>query len=190
VDYDWTGGFRQAVRLCHERGHRRIGFCAGVQATGGGHVLWRNAFLLECAELGLDDAAALCRIGSYADYPEVVAREARHLLTLPDPPTALILKCPWYHMDRFFEVLDELGLKVGTDVSVIGLAIRGSEVQAPVSCLLEPAELVGERLVDAALALVENPHEVVQVDVPFEYLEKGSVSSRVQEREEVMSRAE
>jgi len=26
--------------------------------------------------------------------------------------------------------------------------------------------------------------------VPFEYLEKGSVSSRVQEREEVMSRAE
>jgi len=93
-------------------------------------------------------------------------------------------------MEPFFEVLDDLGLKAGSDVSVIGLAIRGSEAQAPVSCLLEPAELVGEGLVDAALVLVENPHEVVQVDVPFEYLEKGSVASMVQEREEVMSRTE
>jgi len=105
VDYDWAGGFRQAVRLFYERGHRRIGFCAAAQATGGGHVLWRSAFLLECAELGLPHPARYCRIGPHGDYHEVVAREVRHLLTLPDPPTAIIVKCPWYHMEPFFEVL-------------------------------------------------------------------------------------
>jgi len=71
-------------------------------------------------------------------------------------------------------------------VSVIGLAIRGSEAQAPVSCLLEPAELVGEKLVDVATRLVEQPEDVVQVDVPFEFLDKGSIATLNAEREEVM----
>ena len=43
--------------------------------------------------------------------------------------------------------------------------------------LLEPAEILGTELAEAAVTVAKDPTEIIQIDVPFQYVDKGSIAT-------------
>ena len=178
VDYDWAGACRAAVRLFHERGHRRIAFVYSRHATGGGWDGWREAFILEAYERGLWPEPEFVTFTEAREepLPEWCTRRTAELLDRPDPPTAIFAKQNSANIEPVIAAVEERGLKVGRDVSLLCLGVRGLETHAPVSVLVEPAEKLGSELVRAVTALREDPDAVIQVDVPFVHVDQGSIA--------------
>ena len=183
VDYDSRGVFRDAVRVFHEHGHRRIAtvYC---QSSDEAWTTWRDAFCLEAVARGISlSPGDHCRMvtpelwqGGTATVREAVRRHTEALLDLPQPPTAIFVHEEARYLDSALEALATRGLKVGRDVGMLCLGQSNADRDYPLSCFAEPADLLGELLVDTAQKLAANPHEVFQVDVPLEFVDRGSVS--------------
>jgi len=115
--YDIAGedAMAEAVHLLHGLGHRRIGFVSG----GDGYMytrLRRDGYLRGLDAAGLPAAPEL--VAGPAVSPAEGADAARRLLSLPEPPTALI-----YTVDRAalgaYETARAFGLEIGRDLSVV-----------------------------------------------------------------------
>ncbi|MEN7972723.1 MAG: substrate-binding domain-containing protein [Verrucomicrobiota bacterium] len=181
VDYDNVGLFHDAVRLFHDHGHRRIA-CVMAQSSDNAWTKWRDAFILESAKLGLQ--------GPYEDYILTQDREDQRngmdleefflqktvdLLDLPEPPTAIFYHRYTHGLQPVLSALSERGITLGKDLSIIGLGAEDREDHSPISTYMPPANLLGQTVIETAGNLIDNPHSVFQVDVPFSYSEKGSV---------------
>lgn len=116
VTSDNRSGITGAVAHLAGLGHHRIGLVAGPQETSTGRERL-EAFRQAVAEHGLDDDPDLVHLGDFQVTSG--ARAANQLLDLPLPPTA-VLAADSLMTFGVLEVLRERGIRVGSDLSVVG----------------------------------------------------------------------
>lgn len=184
VDYDVVACFRDAVRIFNERGHERMA-CVFMQSTDEAWTTWRDAFCMEATLRGLYLPPQLyCRMkprGSvfdegYAKAGEFLCDQTEALLDLPEPPTAIFYHVESYLMESVLETLDKRGVEVGKDLSIMCLALADRDVQPKLSVFMEQADVLGRQMVETAVKLAHASHEVFQIDVPFTFIDRGSIA--------------
>jgi LacI family transcriptional regulator len=116
VGSDNVEGVRLALRHLHALGHRRIATIAGSLGTLTG-VERLDAFRQEAAALGLDVPDELVRVGDYSAASGY--REAQVLMTLEEPPSAIVAASDLMALAALQAVRDS-GVEPGSDVAVIG----------------------------------------------------------------------
>jgi LacI family transcriptional regulator len=162
VASDDLRGAQLAVEHLLELGHRRIGLLgrpprdleSGPQRADG----YRSALL----DAGITPDPELLRAGGYETGYEDAAR---HLLTLPDRPTAIFAVNDVSAITTM-EVARSLGLCVPRDLSVIGFDnVPESAMTRPALTTVEqPIQLMGERAIEILLDLLAG-HEPDQRQV-------------------------
>jgi len=134
----------EAVHRLYAAGHRRIGHIAG----GDGYnysLLRRDGFWAALEALGLATDPGL--IGGAAVTREDGRREAARLLIRPQPPTALVCATDMAALGAYVAI-DELGLEVGRDVSIIAYdgIPEGAYAAPPLTTFEVDSRRAGERL--------------------------------------------
>jgi LacI family transcriptional regulator len=128
VDADDRLGTRLVVQHLLDLGHRRI-----AHLMGHGNLLSaltrRDVFLEMIGEAGIEHDPALVLSGQYS--AETGHANARLLLTMPNPPTAIFAGNDEIAIG-VLEAARELGVRIPEDLSLIGYDDR------PVSALLTP----------------------------------------------------
>jgi LacI family transcriptional regulator len=171
LDIDNEGAFHRATEMLIELGHRRIGLVNGDTAyTFALHRQrgWRAAL----AGRGLPAADELDCRGPMTE--EDGHRFARRLLTLPQPPTALLCSSIFLALGAMRAIRD-LGLAIGRDVSIVahddGLsAIRPETLTPPLTTTFSSIRAAGGRIAEIAMAIADGAdpaslREVWAVDI-------------------------
>ena len=140
-------------------GHRRIGMLTGRPDLESARLRERG-YRQALAAAGLTVDEGLVRVGAYD--PEVSLEQARRLLTVPDPPTA-IFAANDVSAIATIEVATELGLRVPADLSVVGFDnIPESALCAPpLTTIDQPIREMGERSVRLLMQLIRGEHAEV-----------------------------
>nr|WP_273544477.1 substrate-binding domain-containing protein [Arthrobacter jiangjiafuii] len=171
VTADNTGGIADAVRHLTALGHARIGYIAGPQSTSTGRERLQ-AYRAAVADTGADADASLVYLGDFQSASG--AAGARHLLDLPNPPSALLAADSLMSIGAV-GVCNERGLAIGPDLAFVAY----DDIEA--FTLLNPALTViahdvhamGRLAVDLLLAEIagEAPESVV---LPSTLIIRGS----------------
>ena len=133
-------------------GHRRIAMLTGRPDLESAQLRERGyREALRAAGVSVDES--LIRLGAYDS--EVSLEQARLLLTAPDPPTAVFAANDMSAIATI-EVATELGLRVPTDLSVVGFDnIPESTLCAPpLTTVEQPIRKMGERSIELLLSLI------------------------------------
>lgn len=161
LDMDGEQGFAQATRHLLELGHRRIAFVgAPAELNFAQHRL--DGFSKALREAGLKPVPELVLEGDLSENSGY--REARALLSLPEPPTAFLCANDLMALG-VLHALRERGLRAGREVSVIGYddIPLVHYTDPPLSTLHQPFREMGRRLVEMLLARMNGvPVEVLQ----------------------------
>lgn len=165
--YDIAGetAIEQAVSRLTGFGHARIGYIGGHPDNNFEH-LRRDGYLKGLAGAGIARDNDLILEGAMS--VEQGFRAARHLLSLPVPPTAIVCA-----LDRAAlgacRAAASLGLYVGRDVSVIGYdgIPEGAYATPPLTTFAVDSKHAGGRLADIILKVIrgeapENFRELVE----------------------------
>lgn len=151
---DERQGGRLATEVLIEAGHRRIALIngpAGYPASGGrldGYLQAHRA-----AGLPVDDK--LVRSGDW--WQESGLRHANAMLDLDDPPTALFCANDWMAMG-VYDAVRERGLRIPTDISVVGFDNRveiAAHLRPALTTVALPYREMGELAVEQLLGV---PH--------------------------------
>lgn len=113
---DNVRGLEELVRYVHQKGHRKIAFLHGERTTVTRNRL--TGFYRACESLGLEIPEEYTRECVYHD-PDRCAQATRELLELPDRPTCIIFPDDFSYIGGL-NVLNEMGLRVPEDISVVG----------------------------------------------------------------------
>ena len=153
---NWSAGLA-ATRHLLELGHRRIGVIAGpAYALASRARLDGYRAALDAAHVPVDPDLIV-----QGDFQITRGAEnARHLLRLPDPPTAIFAAS-----DRdaigVYQVAYELGLRIPRDLSVVGF-----DDIPPVSWLTPPLTTVRQPLADMAATAVNMVSDLARDEQP------------------------
>lgn len=180
VAYDSLGATRQAVRILHRHGHRRIAFLSLQTLAPEVSDAMREAFYAELAAQGLvyeyRRYVGVIRVRHSLQFHQQTRQAARleidRLLQLPDPPTAVFCWSPAM-AEGCADLADRRGLRIGRDLSLIVMA--SFEQDSPFSSVVEPHDAWALEVVKAARSLTLDPHAVVNKSIPLTYVDKGSV---------------
>lgn len=161
LDVDGRAGFFQATSYLIDLGHRRLGFIGAPPEYQFGHH--RVAGFREAMQArGLTPVEGWIRIGSLTETSGCDVALA--LLGDTDRPTALLCANDAMAHGAIYAA-QQLGLEVGTDVSVIGYDdIPVSRfMSVPLTTLRQPTRAAGRRLVELLTArLAGTPAEALQ----------------------------
>ena len=164
---------RPAIEKLAAEGHRRIGYISGAGKTS--NMQDRDlSFRVSVRRFGLDESPDLfCGGIEGMNYFQMGVRGAEALLSLKDPPTAII--CPGRAIATgAWQRLMEMGLRIPRDISVIGYDLP-EWVNPKFSTLFHPhyeiAEYAGKLLISKmnGSPLEEKKFEVKLID-------RGSIS--------------
>lgn len=176
IDIDFEQGARKAVTRLADLGHRRIAVCVPDGKLNFSQ-LYRDSWRQTMEENGLPATDDLSFAGSNRE--DGGAEVAARLLALPDRPTAIII-CSEPMISGFCGGLMAVGLRPGTDLSIIGL--RQSpllrHLRPPISCFDLCLTTLGYDLAHFMLALTYgiNADPMPQSKlVPMTYVETASV---------------
>jgi len=116
VGSDNARGTHLLVRHLHSRGHRRIATISGaIETVAGAQRL--AAFLHEAGALGLGPPDEYVRFADFSS--EAGYREARALMSLQSPPSAIVAASDLMALAAMQAVRD-VGVEPGRDVAVVG----------------------------------------------------------------------
>jgi LacI family transcriptional regulator len=152
VDSDNLRGAQLATAHLLGLGHRRIGMLTGRPDLESAQLRERGyREALQAAGASVDES--LIRCGDYD--PEVSLEQARLLLSMPHPPTAVFAANDMSAIATI-EVATELGRRVPADLSVVGFDnIPESALCAPpLTTVEQPIRKMGERSIELLLALI------------------------------------
>ncbi len=146
-------GVIDAMRHLLALGHRRIGFITGrmdIACSQDRLYGYRDGL----AEVGLPFDAELVREGDF-EQPTGF-QQARTLLSLPEPPTAIIAS----NDVMAFGVMDAAkaaGLEVGRDISIVGFddIFMASQVYPTLTTVRQPMAAMGEAALDMLVTLLQ-----------------------------------
>jgi LacI family transcriptional regulator len=178
VTPDYAGAGRLAVEHLAGLGHRRIALVTGEIGERNFARRFFNGYVgaMLLAGLELDRQLVHARDGNLGSAAKAVeepagVRAARDLLALSDPPSAIVARHD--SLIGIVRVLDELGLRMGRDTSVVGCGSEGIlESFSP-----SPAAVVFScrAMVDVALELAGSvPQRGGRLTVPVEFREGES----------------
>jgi LacI family transcriptional regulator len=162
-----------AVEHLLELGHRRIGFVAGRSDLESGQQRlagYRDA--LQAAGLPVHDELIVA--GHYD--PDTAAVSARQLLSLAEPPTAIVAANDLSAI-RTVAVARELGLTVPEDLSVVGFdnIAFAADVAPPLTTVDQAIEQLGYEAVQLLIRLIEEPDaEPRHITLPTELIVRAS----------------
>ncbi|MGN0483452.1 MAG: LacI family DNA-binding transcriptional regulator [Lachnospiraceae bacterium] len=148
-------GMADLVRYIYSQGHRKIAYIHGQDAPVTRERL--ASFYRTTEELGLEIPDSYVREASYLDIQETEI-ETRKLLNLEDPPSCII-----YPDDSSYiggrNVIQELGLRIPTDISVAGYdGIRVSQMLHPsLTTIVQDTDAIGARAAECLIRTIEKP---------------------------------
>ncbi|WP_245981809.1 LacI family DNA-binding transcriptional regulator [Frondihabitans australicus] len=161
-----------------DRGHRRIGLLSGPsQTTTGSRRLggYRGAL----GAVGIADDPALHRHVPFLG--QAGADAAAAIVSLPDPPTALIV-ANTAQVQGILVRLRALGVRVPDDLSVIVFddAPWMELVDPPLTSVRQPTDLMAMHAIEILVARMQGRagSETRTVEVSAELIERGSVATR------------
>ena len=184
VDYDWAGGLRQAMDIFARRGHTRIA-CVAVPQVEGGCERWREVFFAAAARLGLSSTQGqYCRVLPKSAVEKLsitsgafMCDELLDLQALPEPPTAVFCSAFEETIRPALDALAGQGITVGQGLSLACLAPEWPRVPLTVSAFVQTSGELGGKLVETAAKLADDPAQVFHVDVPFQFIDRGSITA-------------
>lgn len=168
IDVDGEKGIRQMVHHFADYGHRRIALIAPPDelAFAAPRVAGYWAAL---EELGLPHDPALVVTGDLSMDSGAVAAE--RLLSLPDPPTA-IMACNDQMALGAMAAITTRGLRVGRDVAVSGFddIPAAASASPPLTTIRQPIYQIGQRLAQTLIRLihgetVDNLHVLLEPEL-------------------------
>lgn len=151
VRFDSSRALRQAVELLAAHGHRRIGYL-GLRAPDTTEELLRRCL----AEHGLSLPSPLAICAGFTMADGVAA--ARHLLSLPDPPTAVVCRKDDLAIGAL-NAAAQMGVRVPKELAVIGHddVPMAAITDPPLTTLRIHCDRLGAEAVDLLFTLLENP---------------------------------
>lgn len=178
LEMDYVGidnelGGRRAVEHLIDRGHRRIAFVGGHQASSARQDRLRGyASMLENRDIPVDMSLCVtCRVSRRGGYDAV-----HKLLQLSDPPTAALC----YNDVIAFGVMLGLraaGVEPGTDFGVVGFddVAEASLWQPTLTTVSTSPEAMGQTVADLLLRRLANPGKPTeQITFPSTLLLRNS----------------
>jgi len=175
VTSDTYGGVRLATRHLLEHGHRRIGF---IRGRGGGAGARQRGYADELDDWGLKvDEAYIAEVQYTLLGGQLGARE---LLTLGEPPTALLGANDLLAVGAIFAARD-LGIAVPDDLSVIGVddTPMAAATWPGLTTVAKPKYDIGRTAFEMLLERMVNDEEGLpaqRVVLPVSLVERGSVA--------------
>jgi LacI family transcriptional regulator len=167
---DHRRGMRQAVAHLLDLGHRNIAMISGQAMRP---VRERRAALEACyAERGLPETYTLVDGTFSVDFG---ARAAGELLSLDDPPTAIIAGGNQLMLGSL-RVLHSRGLTLGRDVSFVGCddIPIGELYEPPIAVVRRDTTAIGRSAAELMLALLGDAESVDDVTLPTEFVARAS----------------
>ncbi len=172
VDADSFAGAKLATAYLVGLGHRRIAFLGGRDDLESAHL--REAGFREAmAEAGVPVNEALVRPTHF--QPQLAEVEARSLLALSEPPTA-IFAANDVTAERTIAVAQALGLDVPGDVSVLGFddIPEAALCTPPLTTVRQPLRDMGEAAMEMLLDLLEGLERSTHTRLPVELVIRES----------------
>jgi LacI family transcriptional regulator len=176
VDSDSLRGAQLATGHLLGLGHRRIAMLTGrpdLQSAQLREQGYREA--LGAAGITVDESLLL--VGDYD--PAVSLRQARQLLTAPDPPTAIFAANDMSAIATI-EMAVELGLQVPGDLSVVGFDnIQESALcSPPLTTVSQPVRQMGQRSIELLIQLIRGEAaEVTHITLATELVVRQSTQA-------------
>ncbi len=172
---DNVSGMRDLVRYVYSMGHRRIAYIHGAPSSVTQNRL--SSFYKTCEELGIDVPAAYIGEAPYRDTNGAYL-ETKRLLGLKKTPTCIL------YPDDFscfggINAINELGLKIPDDISVVGYdGLRlARQFEPKLTTIIQDTERLGREAALKLISLIENPRSTIteQITVPGVVFEGNSV---------------
>ncbi|GAA3762316.1 LacI family DNA-binding transcriptional regulator [Salinactinospora qingdaonensis] len=177
VDLDFVAAGRMAVQRLAQAGHRRIGFIGHPAAS----YRPEASNFPPRLRTGLTEEAGRLGVAVDTVTPEVDYRTARRtvteLLSVREPPTALVLHAHEEAHTAALEALADLGRTVPDDVSLISVAqtFDTARFSPAIDAVPLVAERSCERATELLLAMIDGDVEPrLELLSPF-YVDHGSV---------------
>jgi LacI family transcriptional regulator len=170
---DNVNGTRDAVTHLIELGHRRIGFIGGSAYTGQSDLRERG-YAAALADAGLPLDRALVYQGDFNEQAGVEG--ARHLLSLPEPPTAIFAANDGMALGCM-NAIREKGLRIPEDVSVIGFddIPAAALSRPPLTTLRHPFEAMAQATVQELVRRIRGePGRRHRIEFPSEFVVRQS----------------
>jgi DNA-binding LacI/PurR family transcriptional regulator len=160
ISFDGYGGMREMVNHLVQLGHRRLGFIAG----SGGHDGRLRGFMDAVQAHGLPMDGQLSLIlphGLDGWTPELGQQGAEHLMTLAEPPDAIVCASDRIAMGAI-QWLHQHNYNVPQDVAVTGFDnLRESAFTAPALTTVHiHKELIGQLAAERAVKHIQHPDEI------------------------------
>ena len=173
IDLDFEGILDRTLQELASLGHKRI---AVTVPEGGSNIasLLREAYAASHARIGLPCDTGLVIPTEVSEYGGNAV--TRHILGMPDRPTALILN---YELMAFgvYTALTEAGLAAGRDLSVA--AFRRSRqlrfLHPTITTCDMDIEALGTTLAQETLALLQDPDRRIGQLWPFDFVRTDSL---------------
>jgi len=178
VGSDNVEGIRLALRHLHGLGHRRIATISGSLGTLTG-VERLDAFRHEAAALGLEVLNEYVRVGDYSAASGY--REAQALMTLEEPPSAIVAASDLMALAALQAVRD-FGAEPGRDVAVIGFDdLEAASLSHPrLTTVRQDREGLGVAAAAALVEMVEHADaEPPRTLLPVQLVVRASSGTRV-----------
>jgi len=173
-------GIRQAVARLAALGHRRI--AAVMNRPGFGTEMRVMGFIDAMEELGLElDRKLLCDEDEHVATPEEGRASARRLLSMSNPPTAIVCLHDWVARNLYEEAAAK-GFGIPEELSVTGFDDLpfASEMSPALSTLRQPFEDIGRsavRMLLRALSASKPASERTEhCYLPVEFVERASMA--------------
>ena len=169
VGSDHDGGVRLALAHLRALGHRRIAHIAGATNTHAGSA--RLAAFLESCPDHPDEYVRYGDFSSASGY-----REASALLSLPEPPTAIVCASDLMALAAL-QAIWEYGARPGRDIAVVGFDDLEAAALAhpPLTTIRQDRQELGTIAAECAIDLLERPDGVVRrVLLPVELVVRAS----------------
>ena len=179
---DNLGGAYSATRHLLDAGHRRIGFIRGpskywtLSERMAGYLL-----AVQQSDLSVDSALVPPRVshGEEKGYGEM-----KHLLALPEPPTAVFAVSDKTALGAYRAVTDQ-GLAIPEDISIVGFDDIGEarSLNPPLTTVQIAGETMGRMAFHRLLGLISNgePSESIPLKwtIPTKLVKRGSARDHV-----------
>nr|WP_062342973.1 LacI family DNA-binding transcriptional regulator [Herbidospora sakaeratensis] len=171
---NWSGGL-EATRHLLELGHRRIAMITGPEFAFSSRARL-DGYRAALDAAGLPADPALIRPGSFAIEDGVV--HTRHLMELPDPPTAIFTANDGMAIG-VYRAAHELGLRVPDDLSVVGFDDMApwKWVNPPLTTVRQPLAEMGSAATEMLVRLASGEQlPQRRVELGTELMVRGSTA--------------
>lgn len=171
VGSDHAGGVRLALAHLRAIGHQRIAHIAGATNTLAGAERLA-AFRQACS----DQPEEYVRLGDFSSASGY--REASALLSLPEPPTAIVTASDLMALAAL-QAIWESGRKPGRDVAIVGFDDLEAAALAhpPLTTIRQDRQELGTTAAECAIDLLERPDDAARnVILPVELVVRASSS--------------